>query len=74
MTSIVITEPPARRSDTPIKPVFRVPSLETLRSVVDELGGALDVEDAAWTWKGLRRLDALDPEGNVVRLCEPVAG
>jgi predicted enzyme related to lactoylglutathione lyase len=33
------TDPPQRRTDTPIKPVFDVESIEDLRSVVPAAGG-----------------------------------
>jgi catechol 2,3-dioxygenase-like lactoylglutathione lyase family enzyme len=69
---IDVASPPEPRTDTPIKPVFVVSSLEAVRPVIAAHGGTLAPADQAWAWRGLRRLDGVDPEGNVVQFCEPL--
>lgn len=60
---------PARpREDTPIKASFRVASIEACRVLVERFGGSLQAGEAAWTWRGQRHLDGVDPEGNVFQL------
>lgn len=65
---IVIADPPHRRSDTPIKPVFVVGDIEALRAAVTERGGQLDPQAAAWRFGDWHVLDGQDPEGNVFQL------
>ncbi len=65
---IVITEPPARREDTPIKLVVSVDDLVAARRRIAEHGGTVDEVDREWEWKNTVRVDAVDPEGNVVQL------
>lgn len=69
---IVITQPPQRREDTPIKPVFGVPSLAAARAYAAALGGVLDPVAREWTYtrQGSARTmcDGHDPEGNVFQL------
>lgn len=72
--TIDIATPPVPRSETPVKLVFTVAGLEAARPVAVAHGGDLEPADAAWTWHGLRRLDGVDPEGNVVQLCERADG
>lgn len=67
---IVIDEPPRRRTDTPVKPVFVVRDIEALRELVAELGGALDPSEKTWRFGCWRVLDGHDPEGNVFQLRE----
>jgi predicted enzyme related to lactoylglutathione lyase len=66
--AIVIADPPERRSGTPVKLAFEVPSIEALQPAVTAAGGQLDPAAAAWEFRGRRHLDCLDPEGNVVQL------
>jgi predicted enzyme related to lactoylglutathione lyase len=66
--AIVITDPPARRAGTPVKLAFEVPSIQALQPAVAAAGGQLDPAGEAWDFRGLRHLDCLDPEGNVVQL------
>jgi catechol 2,3-dioxygenase-like lactoylglutathione lyase family enzyme len=68
---LVVTDPPERREDTPIKVSFVVPSLAAAREAAPALGGVVDAADAEWTWGGYTRVDGHDPEGNVVQLMEP---
>lgn len=68
--AIHVATPPAARTETPVKLVFTVPSLAAARVAAADRGGALQADEAAWTWHGFRRLDGVDPEGNVVQLRE----
>jgi catechol 2,3-dioxygenase-like lactoylglutathione lyase family enzyme len=65
-----IEDPPRRRAETPLKPVFEVASIEPLRGRIAELGGELDPPERGRSFGGALRLDALDPEGNVIQLLE----
>jgi enamine deaminase RidA (YjgF/YER057c/UK114 family) len=69
---IVIVQPPQRREDTPIKPVFAVASLAAARAYAAALGGVLDpvAREWAFTRQGQTRTmcDGHDPEGNVFQL------
>ncbi len=69
---LVVTDPPDRREDTPIKLSLVVPSLATARVAAPALGGVVDPPEAEWTWGGFTRVDGHDPEGNVVQLMEPM--
>ncbi|MBW8848765.1 MAG: hypothetical protein JF607_27875 [Burkholderiales bacterium] len=66
--TIVISQPPRVREETPIKLSFLVPDIEALRPLIERLGGGLKAPDAAWSWRGARHLDGWDPEGNVFQL------
>jgi catechol 2,3-dioxygenase-like lactoylglutathione lyase family enzyme len=63
-------DPPRRRAETPLKPVFEVVGIEALRGRIDQLGGSLDPPDRGRSFGGAVRRDALDPEGNVIQLLE----
>jgi predicted enzyme related to lactoylglutathione lyase len=63
------TEPASRRSQTPIKLVFAVPSIEGARAHAAEVGGSVDTRIRRFG--GLDRCNAVDPEGNVIQLVEP---
>ncbi len=69
---IVITQPPQRREDTPVKPVFGVASLAAARAYALALGGVVDPVAREWaiTRLGQTRTmsDGHDPEGNVFQL------
>ncbi|MBI1378402.1 MAG: glyoxalase/bleomycin resistance/dioxygenase family protein [Frankiales bacterium] len=69
---IEIADPPEVRESTPLKPVLLVPSLDAADLVV-RAGGALAPGARPWEFGGLRRLDVVDPEGNVVQLAEVAA-
>src|ERR1700683_2308909 len=75
--SIAATIPlsvPARRRDTSaIKLAFEVRRIEDLRSTAAALGGQVDSKATEWNFLGFRRCDAIDPEGNVIQLLEPLA-
>lgn len=70
--TFVITDPPERREDSPVKLAFEVTSIEELCSVVIDTGGRIDPIESAWEFRGYRHLDCLDPEGNVVQLRQRV--
>jgi len=65
--SIDVAEPPIRRSDTPIKLVFPVASIDTARLAAASRGGELDPPEREWRFQGFRVCDGHDPEGNVVQ-------
>ena len=69
--SIVITSPPVRRTETPLKLFFPVTSLAETRAKAIVLGGELDPKSKEWEAHGYRACDGHDPEGNVVQFREP---
>jgi len=68
--TLALSDPPARRTDTPIKLVFFVGSIEAAREQAGALGGALDAPDSQWQFQGGAVCDGYDPEGNVFQLRE----
>ena len=68
--SIAIATPPARREDTPMKLVFYVESIDTVRRVAASLGGELNPSEREWYFQGSKVCDGHDPEGNVVQFRE----
>ena len=66
-SQISIANPPLVREETPLKPVFRVESLEAVRLAAESAGGSLQPADRAWQYNGAIVLDGCDPEGNVVQ-------
>jgi predicted enzyme related to lactoylglutathione lyase len=68
--TVVITRPPRRRSETPLKLAFEVPSIDRILPVITAAGGQAEPAGPAWDFRGYRHLDCLDPEGNVVQLRE----
>ena len=64
----IISDPPERREETPVKLAFEVASIEELRPIVAGRGGQADPAGSAWDFRGFRHLDCLDPEGNVIQL------
>lgn len=65
---IEIASPPERREETPIKLVIAVDDLASARSRATALGGSVEPAEREWSWNGTTRVDAVDPEGNVVQL------
>lgn len=59
--------PPILREDTPIKPVFPVADIGSLRSAIVAAGGGLEEAAARWSWRGYDILDGWDPEGNILQ-------
>jgi len=70
---VVLTDPPRRRQETPIKVSYVVASLEAARELAPFYGAAVDGVEHEWTWGGFTRCDGLDPEGNVVQLMQSTA-
>ncbi|HMK88614.1 MAG TPA: VOC family protein [Methylocystis sp.] len=66
--AITISEPPRAREDGAVKLSFEVEDIEVARRTVGEVGGWLQPSEAAWGWRGLLHLNAVDPEGNVFQL------
>ena len=64
--TLALSDPPRRRTQTPVKLVFAVASLDEARSAARAAGGALD--EAEWVFAGSVLCDGQDPEGNVVQL------
>ncbi len=69
---ITLSDPPSRRESVPIKLAFGVDSIEDLRPVLAELGGAVDPPHAQWSFRGGIHCDGVDPEGNVLQLVQPI--
>ena len=65
---ISITTPPARRENTPIKPVFFVESIAQARRVAAQCGGILNDARREWDFDGVTVCDGCDPEGNVFQV------
>jgi predicted enzyme related to lactoylglutathione lyase len=70
--TIVISDPPARREEAPVKLGFPVESIVAVRAVAPALGGLVDPEPAEWTFRRAVHCDGVDPEGNVIQLVQPV--
>jgi predicted enzyme related to lactoylglutathione lyase len=70
---IVLSQPPQRREDTPIKLVFEVGSLAAARVAVAQGGGEMNPPEREWSWQGRTVCDGHDPEGNVFQLAVPDA-
>jgi predicted enzyme related to lactoylglutathione lyase len=68
--TIVLTEPPSRRENVPIKLAFAVDGIEAVRPLFVELGGLVDPPETQWTFRGGIHCDGVDPEGNVVQLVQ----
>lgn len=67
---IVITSPPSRRTETPLKFAFPVGSIARSRAAVEQLAGQIDSPDHEWQFGDDRVCDGQDPEGNVFQLRE----
>jgi predicted enzyme related to lactoylglutathione lyase len=72
--TLALSDPPRRRTQTPIKLVFAVASLAQARSAATAAGGVVD--SAEWMFADAVVCDGQDPEGNVVqfRTLRPVPG
>jgi predicted enzyme related to lactoylglutathione lyase len=68
--TIDLAEPPVPRTDTPIKLVFPVASIEAARAAAASRGGELNPPEREWQFHGFRVCDGRDPEGNVVQFRE----
>ncbi len=65
---IVVWDPPLIREETPIKPVFIVPSLAASRAAAARTSGRVKPPEAEWRFGLALGVDGYDPEGNVFRL------
>jgi predicted enzyme related to lactoylglutathione lyase len=70
--ALELSVPARRRESAAIKLAFQVPRIDDLRSPAAALGGQLDPTSTQWDFLGFRRCDAIDPEGNVIQLLEPL--
>ena len=70
--AVVSSVPPSRRENVPIKLAFAVDDIEILRPLFAEFGGVIDPATTQWEFRGGIHCDAVDPEGNVIHLVEPV--
>jgi predicted enzyme related to lactoylglutathione lyase len=61
-----------RRSEVPLKLGVEVDSIKRAAATIETFGGS--VTNSSWEFAGYRRRDAVDPEGNVIQLLEPLAG
>jgi predicted enzyme related to lactoylglutathione lyase len=71
-TAIVVSVPPSRREEVPIKLAFTVDRIDVLRTLFAEFGGVVDPATSHWEFRGGIHCDGVDPEGNVVQLVELV--
>ena len=65
-----VSEPPAAREDSYIKPFFPVASLSEVRERAAALGGQLRPRSEEWEARGFRACEATDPDGNVIQFRE----
>jgi predicted enzyme related to lactoylglutathione lyase len=68
--AIKITSPPTRRTDTAVKLVFPVASIDEARLKAPALGGELNPKKTEFVARGFRACDGCDPEGNVIQFRE----
>jgi predicted enzyme related to lactoylglutathione lyase len=53
-----------------VKLAFEVGSIERVAGSIEAFGG--EMVQTGWDFAGYRRRDAVDPEGNVIQLLEPL--
>jgi len=68
--NITIDKPPRKRESTPIKLFLNVSSIEKARQAAKLMGGELNSVEKEWTFRGIKRRDGIDPEGNVFQVQE----
>jgi hypothetical protein len=66
--SIAMTNPPSRREDTPVEPIFVVASIAGARAAAGVPAGEGDGFEREWRFHAYKVCDGHDPEGNVFRL------
>ncbi|MEM8731507.1 MAG: hypothetical protein AAGF79_16475 [Pseudomonadota bacterium] len=71
-SQIVIEDPPAMRSATPLKPILNVSSIDDVLAGLSELGGRPVPGSKPWKFRQYLVQDIIDPEGNVIQLWQPV--
>ena len=69
---IEISAPPQARTCTPIKLAFVVASIDKSLDATRALGGRIKDDAKRWQFRGHAVQDAIDPEGNVYQLREPL--
>ncbi len=72
LQSFTLFDPPRRRENTAIKPVFFVETLSNLHDRAIEHGGLLDPTSKIWQFDGFDVCDGHDCEGNVFQLRAPL--
>ncbi len=65
--NIEIAVPPKLRTDTAVKLVFPVASIDDARAKAVALGGAVGPKNKEFDVRGVRACDGHDPEGNVIQ-------
>lgn len=65
---ITITNPPNRRENTAIKPVFFIKNIQSIRELAQSHGGFVDHPQKEWEFRDSTVCDGYDPEGNVFQL------
>jgi len=71
-SKIEISSPPQARERTPIKLAFIVHSIDETLEATRLLGGRVKDGSKRWQFRGHAIQDAIDPEGNVYQLREPL--
>lgn len=67
-SQIVISDPPAIRSATPLKPILETSSIEDVLHELSKFGGRPVPGAEIWKFRQYLVQDIVDPEGNVVQL------
>jgi predicted enzyme related to lactoylglutathione lyase len=68
--NITLSAPAAARSETPVKLVFLVASIERTADEINRTGGRVDRGQHRWDFGEYFVQDAVDPEGNIIQLRE----
>jgi catechol 2,3-dioxygenase-like lactoylglutathione lyase family enzyme len=71
-SQIEIPSPPQARERTPIKLAFVVSSIDAALEATRPLGGRIKDGAKRWQFRGHAIQDAVDPEGNIYQLREPL--
>jgi catechol 2,3-dioxygenase-like lactoylglutathione lyase family enzyme len=71
-SQIEISSPPQARERTPIKLAFVVSSIDAALEATRPLGGRIKDGAKRWQFRGHAIQDAVDPEGNIYQLREPL--
>ena len=71
-SQIELSNPPEVRERTPIKLAFLVSSIDETLTATRVLGGRVKDDSKRWQFRGHAIQDAVDPEGNVYQLREPL--
>jgi catechol 2,3-dioxygenase-like lactoylglutathione lyase family enzyme len=71
-SQIESANPPQARERTPIKLAFVVSSIDETLAATRLLGGRMKDGSKRWQFRGHAIQDAVDPEGNVYQLREPL--